>query len=107
MENITLSQALIMGSGLTGWAEEMTSDVRSLIIGILGIAGLIVALIIIVKNPTVGRTIIGVCVGAFIAGLPWIIPAVGDLLQGDLVGSGTGAPYALVEQETPNSTLES
>ena len=58
--------------------------------------GIIVAILIIAKNPTVGRAIIGVAVGAFIAGLPWIIPAVGELFRGDV--EAAPAPGTVNEQ---------
>lgn len=102
-----LTDIVVTAGGLTGWAENMVGSVEGLVQMILAVVGLIVAVMIIVKNPSVGRTIIGVVVGAFIAGLPWIIPAVGDLFRGDIEGSGTGTPHAVViEEEAPEAHSE-
>lgn len=108
MELIALSENLVVGAGITGWVEDMVGSVENLVRMILGVVGLIVAVMIIIKNPTVGRSIIGICVGAFIAGLPWIVPAMGDMFRGDIEGSGAGAPHAVVvEEEMPSTTFES
>lgn len=98
---------LIVTGSLTDRLGDLISDANTLVVSLLVVLGIIVAVIIIAKNPTVGRTIIGVCVGAFIAGLPWIIPAVGELFRGDIEGSGTGPGYAVVEEDqAPSLALE-
>lgn len=107
MESITLSQALIVGSSLTSWAEEMTSEVEGLIIGILAIIGLVVAVTYFMRNPSVGRGVIGICMGALIVSLYWLLPAVGGMIRGDIQGAGAGTSQVLVEQDTPDVTLES
>lgn len=108
MELITLSENLVVGAGITGWLDDMIGNIENLVRAFLAVVGLVVAVMIIVKNPTVGRSIIGICVGAFIAGLPWIVPAMGDMFRGDIEGSGAGAPHAVViEEEIPSTTLES
>lgn len=85
-------------AGLTGWVDDKVSDVSSTVVGICLVAGIIVGILIIVRNPTVGRTIVGVVVGAFIASLPVIIPAAGDLIQGDINAAGPSS--SVVEQPT-------
>lgn len=90
-------------SGLTGWVDDKVGDANSTVVGICVLAGVIVAIIIIVRNPTVGRAIIGVLVGAFIAGLPVIIPGVGQMVQGDI--DSAGPPSSVVEQTT-NTAME-
>lgn len=103
-----LSESMVLGSGFTGWMGDMVSTIDSLVGSILGVVGVILAIIIIAKNPTTGRVIIGIIVGAFAVSLPWVIPAVGDMFRGDIESAGTGSPYALViEEETPTSTLDS
>lgn len=110
MEITALSESLVIGSGFIDWINGLASNVSSTIGTLLGIAGVVLAIIIIAKNPTVGRVIIGVLIGAFAASLPWLIPAVGEMVRGDVEGSGAGtSPYAfvVVEEEVPTSALES
>lgn len=80
----TATEVAPAASGLTGWLDNILNDAENLVTAFCVIAGIVVGILIISKNPGVGRTISGVVVGAFIAGLPWIIPAVGNLFRGDL-----------------------
>lgn len=91
MEHLT---GITTVGSLTGWIGDFVDEASGLIAAILAVVGVIVAIMIIVKNPTVGRVIIGIMVGAFIASLPWILPAVGEMFRGDIEASGL-VPYAL------------
>lgn len=90
----TLTEMTTVGS-LFDWAGNTVDRASGLIEAVLIVIGLVVAIMIIVKNPTVGRVIIGIMVGAFIASLPWILPAVGEMFRGDIEASGLTS-YALV-----------
>lgn len=83
-------------SGLTGWLDGKVDAANGIVTGVCVVAGVLVGIIIIVKRPTFGQAIIGVCVGAFIAGLPWLIPAVGDLFKEDVEASGP--PTSVIEE---------
>lgn len=83
-------------SGLIGWVDGKVGEVNSTIATICIAAGVIVAIIIIVKRPTVGSAIGGVAVGAFIGALPWLIPAFGALIRGDV--EAASPPTSVVEQ---------
>lgn len=92
MEHLT---GITTVGSLTGWIGDFVDDASGLIQAILAVVGVIVAVLIIAKNPTIGRVIVGIMVGAFIASLPWILPAVGEMFRGDIEAAGL-APYALV-----------
>lgn len=89
--------SLIVGASLTEWTGNILTSARTLIVTALGIIGLVVAILIIAKNPTMGRVITGILVGAFIAALPWILPAVGEMFRGDIAASGM---YSVIENQT-------
>lgn len=74
----------IVAAGLLDWVNDTVSEVDSTIKVILGVVGVIVGVSIIVKNPSIGRVIMGSVVGAFIVSLPWLIPAVGNMFRGDI-----------------------
>lgn len=88
--------ASVTADGLVDWFDGKVNEVNGVVTGVCIVVGIIVAILIIAKNPTVGRAIIGVAVGAFIAGLPWIIPAVGELFRGDV--EAAPAPGTVNEQ---------
>lgn len=96
---------LVVASSLTDWVGDFVGDVGTLIQVILGVVGAIVAVVIIVKNPTVGRSIMGVLVGAFIAALPWLVTNVGEMIRGDVEAS---AQVSTVDEEANHraSTFE-
>lgn len=83
-------------SGLLGWVDGKVGEVNSTVATICVAAGVIIGIVIIVKNPTVGRSIIGIMVGAFIASLPWLIPGVGAMIRGDV--EAAAPPVSSVEQ---------
>lgn len=91
---LTVNSVVMASSSLTDWIDGMIADARGLITAVLVVVGVVVAILIIVKNPTVGRVITGVVVGAFVSGLPWIIPAVGEMFRGDIQASGH---YMIIE----------
>lgn len=102
----TLLAVTAADEGLISWAGDLVKEAKTLVSAILIVAGIVVAVMIIVKNPTVGRVITGVLVGAFIAGLPWIIPGVGGMLKGDIQASGVQPPAVVLEvSPTPHSTI--
>lgn len=82
-------------AGVTGLLDGLISDADNLIKAVTVVIGTVVAIVIIAKNPTVGRAIIGIVVGAFIASLPWLIPGVGGLFREDIEAS----PAAVVEED--------
>jgi hypothetical protein len=83
-------------SGLTGWLDDKVDSANGIVTGVCVVAGIVIGIVIIVQRPTFGRAILGVCVGAFIAGLPWLIPAVGDLFKEDV--EAAGPPASVVEE---------
>lgn len=85
---LAATDGLVVAASLTDKIGDLTADANNLIKGILVVAGLIIAILIIAKNPSVGRVITGCLVGAFVAGLPWILPAFGEMLRGDIEGAG-------------------
>lgn len=74
-------------AGLTGLLDGLISDADTLIKAVVVVIGTVIAIAIIMKNPTFGRALIGVGVGAFVASLPWLIPAVGGLFREDIEAS--------------------
>jgi len=80
--------SVVMGVSLTDWVGGFMSDAKALINTALVLIGLIVAVMFIMKNPSIGRVIMGIMMGAFIGGLPWILPAVGEMFRGDITASG-------------------
>lgn len=98
MEMLT---SVVMAASLTDWLDGMIADAKGLVVAVLAVIGLVVAILIIAKNPSIGRVITGVIVGAFIAGLPWIIPAVGEMFRGDITASG----YSLIIENQAQAFL--
>lgn len=88
--------SLVVGASFTDWISGKLADFRTIITTALVLIGIVVGVMIIAKNPTVGRVITGVVVGAFIGGLPWIMPAVGEMFRGDINSSGL---HMVVENE--------
>lgn len=86
--------SVVMGVSLTDWLGGFFADAKALINAALIIAGVVFAIVFIAKNPSMGRVLMGVVIGAFISGLPWIIPAVGEMFRGDITASGH---YIVVE----------
>lgn len=83
-----LTEGLVVATSLTGKIGDLTTNASLLLKGILSVAALVIAIIIIAKNPTTGRVISGCLIGAFVAGLPWVLPAIGELLRGDIESAG-------------------
>ncbi|MGP9587203.1 hypothetical protein ACT3TB_16260 [Micrococcaceae sp. AOP34-BR2-30] len=100
---ITLSESMIVGVSFTDWFGNIVNEFSALINTLLVVIGVVVAVITIAKNPTVGRSIMGIVVGAFIASLPWLVPAVGGMFQGDIESSGS---RTVVEAEDLNTGLK-
>ena len=100
------AELLITGNSFTEWAGGFLSDVDSLVKTALAIVGVVVAVIIISKNPTVGRSVIGIVVGAFIWALPYLIPMVGDMVRGDVSAAPSVVQEVPVLDTTPAEPLE-
>lgn len=79
--------SVVIGASLTDWVGGMLTSFKTIISTALILIGLVVGVMIIAKNPTIGRVITGIAVGAFIGGLPWIMPMVGEMFRGDLSSS--------------------
>lgn len=94
----------VAGVSLTDWMGNFVGEARGLIIAILSIAGVVIAVMIIIKNPTVGRVIVGVLVGGFVAGLPWIIPAAGEMVRGDI--NASAQDHYSVTQEASQANIQ-
>lgn len=75
---------LILAQGIFDLGNDLANETSALMKTVLVIIGVIIGCVIIFKNPSFGRVISGVCVGGFIAGLPWIIPAVSQMFQSDI-----------------------
>lgn len=95
---------IVVASSLTEWAGNFVDDVDALIKTVLVVVGAIVAVVIIIKNPSVGRSIIGLVVGGFIAALPWLVGAVGGMIRGDVEASAQ--VITLEEHEIPRADLD-
>lgn len=97
------TEQLVVGAGLLEWVSGLISEFRVVAIAGLGVVGFVVATMIIAKNPSVGRSITGVAVGGFIAALPWLIPAFGEMVRGEVEGSPARSERIVLEDEPPYS----
>lgn len=86
---------LVVANSLTDWIYDFVSEIDILVKAVLGVAGAILAVLIISKNPTAGRVITGLFVGGVVAALPWLVLGFGDMVRGEVEAS------AQVIQEAP------
>lgn len=100
------AELIVTGAGALDWIGDFLTDVDGLVKATLAIVGVVVAVLIIVKNPSIGRTITGLVVGGFIWGLPYLIPLVGDMFRSDVSSAPVTVQEALVPDMAPSSQLD-
>lgn len=100
------AELMIIGNSFTDWAGGFLSDVDSIVKTALALVGVVVAVLIIARNPTVGRSFIGILVGAFIWGLPYLIPMVGEMVRGDVSAAPAVTQETTIPGKTQSSTID-
>lgn len=90
---------LILADGIFDLGNDLANQTSNLVKTVLVVVGVIIACVIIFKNPSFGRVIMGIAVGGFIAGLPWIVPVVSEMLQSDLDATAVVQEHQLEEQQ--------
>jgi len=100
------AELIVVGAGALDWIGDFLTDVDRLVKTALALVGVVVAVLIIAKNPSLGRTISGLVVGAFIWGLPYLVPLVGDMFRSDVSSAPPAVQQALAQDITPSSQLD-
>lgn len=101
------AELLVVGNGFFDWINNLTSDADSTVKTILALVGTVVGVMIIVKNPTVGRSILGIVVGGMIIALPYIIPGMGNMFSNEIESSAPMMQEVVLEELPGDTTADS
>lgn len=79
--SITDITTLTPVGGVFDFVDGLVDRTQGTVTGLVVLIGIIVAIVFGIKGRGIGGTIMGIAVGAFIASLPFLVPAVSGLVE--------------------------